>query len=260
VARGKVLARFAHLQLASSFLPIVESASGQPHGHAADLQVFDPTGKGLLTPDAVFSLPEDDREAIYLDRLIRTLHALNYLIHPVRGNLLLRVHPRHVLGVPSDHGLVFEETLRSCGLIPKQITLELEIDGIDAEAHLKLAVSHYKARGYHIAIHRFGRLRLNFALLEVLRPEIVRLDSRLLENPDTLSEIANRLQSLDAKTLIEGMDARALRQGARASSIDLLQTHTSPFHAYAGGKPAFNPSVITSIISPPVGSLLTHTS
>jgi EAL domain-containing protein (putative c-di-GMP-specific phosphodiesterase class I) len=225
VAQGKVLAHFGNLQLASRFLPIVETVSGQTHGHAASLQVFDAKQLTTLEADSVFDLPADDEEFVELDRRVRTLHALNYLTHPVRGNLLLKVRPRHVLSVPSDHGLAFEEILRSCGLLPKQITLELEIDGVAATEHLQRAVANYKARGYHVAIHRFGRVSLNFDLLETLRPEIVRLDTSLLENLDTLTNATQRIHAIGAKTLIEGIDTRVLRQGAHDSGIDLLQSH-----------------------------------
>lgn len=220
---GKVLAHFANLQLSSLFLPIVETATGQVHGHAASLQAFNLSRKTALEPHAVFVLPSDDAEFIYLDRLVRTLHALNYLTHHVRGNLLLKVHPRHVLSVPADHGLAFEELLRPCGLIPEQITLELDIDGIEAEAHLQQAVANYKQRGYRIAIHRFGRVSLNYERLARLEPRIVRLDPSLLESPQQLEAATRRIQALGALTLIEGVDTRALRQGAQASSIDLLQ-------------------------------------
>ncbi|GHT96810.1 hypothetical protein AGMMS49545_22870 [Betaproteobacteria bacterium] len=225
VAQGKVVAHFGNLQLASRFLPIVETVSGQTHGHAASLLAFDLTRQTSLKPDSVFDLPADDEEFITLDRRVRTLHALNYLTHLARGNLLLKVRPRHVLSVPSDHGLAFEEILRSCGLMPKQITLELEIDDITATGHLQRALANYKARGYHVAIHRFGRVSLNFDLLEILRPEIVRLDTNLLENPDTLTVATRRIHAIGAKTLIEGVDTKGLRQGAHDSGIDLLQAH-----------------------------------
>lgn len=225
VQHGKVQAHFANLQLGSQFLPIVETATGRVHGHAASLQAFNLNCKTALEAHAVFVLPSDDAEFIYLDRLVRTLHALNYLTHHVRGNLLLKVHPRHVLSVPADHGLAFEELLRPCGLIPEQITLELEIDGIDALDHLQQAVSNYKQRGYRIAVHRFGRAGLDYELLARLEPEIVRLDPSLLESPERLNEVTRRIQALGALTLIEGVDTKALRQGAQASSIDLLQAH-----------------------------------
>ena len=225
VAQGKALAHFGNLQLTSRFLPIVETASGQTHGHAASLQVYDPKRLSTLEADYVFDLPADDAEFIELDRRVRTLHALNYLTHLARGNLLLDVRPRHVLSVPSDHGLAFEEILRSCGLLPKQITLELEIDGIAATEHLQQAIANYKARDYHVAVHRFGRVDLNFDLLEALRPEIVRLDTNLLENPQILTDATRRIHAIGAKTLIEGIDIKALRQGAHDSGIDLLQAH-----------------------------------
>ncbi len=222
---GKVLARFANLELSSRFLPIVETATGRVHGHAASLQAVNLRHGTPLEPHAVFVLPSDDGEFVYLDRLVRTLHALNYLTHQVRGNLLLKVHPRHVLSVPSDHGLAFEELLRPCGLMPEQITLELEIDGIEAVWHLQQAVANYKRRGYRIAIHRFGRSGLDYELLSRLGPDIVRLDPGLLESPQQLAEATREIRALGARTLIEAVDTRALRQGAQAFHIDLLQAH-----------------------------------
>ena len=222
---GKVLAHFANLQLGSQFLPIVETGTGRVHGHAAHLQAVSLKNQTPLEPHAVFVLPSDDAEFVYLDRLVRTLHALNYLTHPVRGDLLLKIHPRHVLSVPADHGLAFEELLRPCGLIPEQVTLELEIDGIEAVEHLQQAVANYKQRGYRIAIHRFGRIKLDYELLARLEPQIVRLDPGLLESPRLLEETTRVIHSLGAQSLIEGVDTRHLRQGAQASCIDLLQAH-----------------------------------
>lgn len=224
---GKVLAHFANLQLSSLFLPIVATATGQVHGHAASLQAFNLSCRTALEPHAVFVLPSDDAEFIYLDRLVRTLHALNYLTHHVRGNLLLQVHPRHVLSVPAAHGLAFEELLRPCGLLPEQITLELDIDGIEAEAHLQQAVASYKQRGYRIAIHRFGRVSLNYELLARLEPSIVRLDPSLLQSPQQFEAATRRIQALGALTLSHSVDTRALHLGGQASGIDLLQTNLS---------------------------------
>ena len=46
------------------------------------------------------------------------------------------------MSVPTDHGLAFEEILRSCGLTPQQITLELDADGLEDVDHFTLAVSY----------------------------------------------------------------------------------------------------------------------
>lgn len=92
-AQGRVLAHFANLQLSSQFLPIVDTTTGRIYGHAAHLQAVSLRHGTPLDPHSVFVLPYDDEEFIYLDRLVRTLHALNYLHHPERSNLLLKVTP-----------------------------------------------------------------------------------------------------------------------------------------------------------------------
>ena len=89
---GRVFLHYANIRLESQFLPIVESRTGKTHGHAASLQAFGLSNRQPIAAEAVFVLPTDDAEFVYLDRLVRTLHALNYLTRPTRGNLLLQVH------------------------------------------------------------------------------------------------------------------------------------------------------------------------
>lgn len=222
---GRVFLHFANLRLESHFLPIAETRSGKTHGHAASLQVFGLSNRQPIAPEAVFVLPTDDAEFIYLDRLVRTLHALNYLTRPTRGNLLLEVHARHVMSVPADHGLAFEEILRPCGLLPEQITLEIDIAGVEDLAHLIRAVASYRSRGYGIAISHFGRRQIDFGILRELQPDIVKLDSLLVSSTRPLKPVIEALHELPAQVLIEGIDTAAMRKGASARNIDLVQAH-----------------------------------
>ena len=221
-ADGRVFLHYANIRLESQFLPIIESKGGRVHGHAASIQAFGMSNKLPLAAETVFVLPTDDAEFVYLDRLVRTLHALNYLTNPIRGNLLLKVHPRHVQSVHADHGLAFEEILRPCGLFPEQITLEINSDRVDDRQHLIRAVANYRARGYGIAIGDFGRSQLDFDLLRELRPDIVKLDRRLLGATPSLKPIIDHLQALPSRILIEGGDR--MRQNIVAEGIDLLQS------------------------------------
>lgn len=223
---GQVFVHFAKLRLESFYSPIVAIAGGELHGHAAGLHAFGRINRQLLEPEAVFVLPSDDDEFICLDRLGRTLHALNYLTYPdrhARGTLLLRVHPRYVASVTAANGLPFEEVLSACGLLPGQTTLEIEIDGVDDPAQLVEAIANYKARGYRIAVGRFGRREINFALLQEIGPEIVKFDPLLLSSTRPLGHMVGRLHELGAQVMIEGQDSAALRQDARESGFDLLQ-------------------------------------
>lgn len=243
-ADGRVFLHYAGIRLESHFLPIVETVSGNLHGHAAVLQAFGLSNGIHLLPEAVFVIPTDDAEFVYLDRLVRTLHALNYLTRPSRGNLLLKVHTRHVLSVPTDHGLAFEEILRPCGIFPEQLTLEIDSDGIADEQRLIAAVDSYRSRGYGIAASRFGRSRINFDLLRRLRPDIVKLDPTLLASSRPLGRIIDNLHRLPAQVLVEGRDTASLRRAGLAGDIDLLQAYSPRrglFHA-AGSSAIVRPA------------------
>ena len=224
-ADGGVFLHYANIRLESRFLPIVETATGNLHGHAAAIQAYGLSNRIQMAPESVFVLPTDDEEFVYLDRLVRTLHALNYLTRPTRGNLLLKVHPRHVLSVPAHHGLAFEDILRPCGLFPEQVTLEINTDRIDDTEHLLRAVASYRSRGYGVAISHFGHSRLDFGLLRELQPDLVKLDQLLLASSRPLGRIIDCLHRLPAKVMIEGNDSRVLRKVASATEIDLVQAH-----------------------------------
>lgn len=231
---GRIFLQYANIRIESQYLPIVELASGKIHGHAASFQAFGLSTRIPLLPEAVFVLPTDDDEFIYLDRLVRTLHALNYLTKPSQGNLLLKVHTRHVLSVPSDHGLAFEEILKPCGLFPGQITLEIEIDGTGDSDRLIRAICNYQARGYAISASRFGRNHLDFGLLREIRPDIVKLDPLLIDSPRPLSRIIDNLRKLPSQVLLEGKDIQSLRKYGLLGSIDLLQTRAPLPYQQAG--------------------------
>jgi EAL domain-containing protein (putative c-di-GMP-specific phosphodiesterase class I) len=222
---GRVYLLFANIRLESVFLPIVDTHSGEIHGHAAGLCAIGMKRKCAIDPATVFVLPTDDEEFIRLDRLVRTLHALNYLTHRVRGNLLLKVHPRHVASVPTEHGLAFEEILRPCGLLPEQITLEIDTSRIECSEHLIGATQNYKSRGFSIAVSHFGRKGTDFELLEKIAPSLVKFD-RHLWNSESESEAAiKRIHTLGGKVLIKSLNTQALRQGANFGEIDLLQAY-----------------------------------
>lgn len=220
---GRVFLFFANIRLESVFLPIVETRTGKTHGHAAGLRALGMKSNRAIDPAAVFVLPTDDEEFIRLDRLVRTLHALNYLTHRVRGNLLLKVHPRHVASVPTEHGLAFEEILRPCGLLPEQITLEIDSSRIENTEHLISAIQNYKSRGFSIAVSHFGRKNTDFKLLEQISPSLVKFDRQLWDSERESAAAIKRLHALGSKVLIKSLNTQALRQGASFGEIDLLQ-------------------------------------
>lgn len=213
-------AHYARITLASRYAPIYLGGSGSLHGHAAILGAQGELNDLPLHPDAVFAIPSSNEEFVHLDRLVRTLHALNYLLHPEQQHLHVRVNLRHIEIVPGGHGIVFENALRACGLDPKDITLEVNVDGDTSEA-LHNALDAYRARGYRIALAGVG-LGAQDPRLQFFKPDCMRLDAALLRQPRRLARIARGLAEVGIHSLIEVSDAAQAKR-ASAAGVTLLQ-------------------------------------
>ena len=234
---GRVHSLYEGLRLESAFFPIVATDDGRLRGHSARLQVSDETGRPL-GPEVAYAQPRDDKAFVVLDRLVRTLHTLNYLTYRHRQSLLLlKVHPHHVASVAADHGVAFEEILRSCGLMPAQITLEFDV-AKEFNGHLQRAIASYRSRGYGIAIGGFERHDLDFSLLDEIRPAIVKFDPLLVGWPRPLVPLIDRLHQQGAQVMSKGPYSLARRGYAQGSGVDLLQVQ-APAHRLRHAPSAF---------------------
>lgn len=141
------------LRLRSLFQPIVELRQERIVGHRASLQAETDTGQPIASA-AAYELCTTAAAVVHFDRLVRTLHALNFLAQRqvTGGYLQLAVHTRHLQAVQSQHGLVYEAILKRCGLAPEDIVLEISGDGPAPDARLLAAVQNYRHRGYRLAL------------------------------------------------------------------------------------------------------------
>lgn len=220
-------AHYARIRLASHYAPIYVGGSGSLHGHAAELRAQGELNEQPLHPEAVFAIPSSNEEFVHLDRLVRTLHALNYLLHPEQRHLHVRVNLRHIEIVPSGHGLVFENALRACGLSPRDITLEVNVEDETSEA-LHDALDAYRRRGYRITLAGVG-LGAQDPRLQFFKPDIMRLDPTLLKKPRRLAQVAQGLAAVGIQSLIEVDDAAQARR-ASAAGVDLIQHPADTAH------------------------------
>lgn len=141
------------LHLRSLFQPILDLQRQQVVGHQAFLAATRQDGTPLPAEEA-YAACRSAESVVHFDRLCRTLHALNFLAQRrhAGGYLQLSVHPRHLLAIPSKHGLVFEAVLKRCGLAPDDLVLELATGRILDDQRLAEAVNNYRLRGYRIAL------------------------------------------------------------------------------------------------------------
>lgn len=227
---GRVLGRFGDYSLDSAFQPIYDVKSGELVAYEALLRATDGEGQ-KVSPEKVFRSPTDAAELVFLDRLCRTVHILNYLEQTgsSAGFLYLNLDPRHVLAV-ADHGLVFEGILRQSGLSPNQVVIELLEHASEDYSSLKRAVDNFKSRGFHIAIDDFGRGHANFDRLWELEPDVVKFDRHLVSSAADDPRLAAVLPKLvevakarGARVLFEGIERQCEFDLALSSGGDLVQ-------------------------------------
>ncbi|HET8705816.1 MAG TPA: EAL domain-containing protein [Pseudomonadales bacterium] len=198
----RVNASYANIEMDTLFQPVFNITKNTVAGHEAFLSVQTPSGVKsigkMLSPQALFFLPSETSGISYLDRLARTLHALNFLVQENTGLLHLNVHPNHLLAVDKNHGQFFEGVLRQCGIAPEQIVLEVIEYAVTERRKLSAAIQAWKEKGYRIAIDNFGRAHSNVERLTKLNPHVVKIDRSyfvsLLSYPGLIATLKNTIQ------------------------------------------------------------------
>ncbi|MNZ83161.1 putative membrane protein YjcC [compost metagenome] len=226
-----VVGYFARLRLHSHFQPLLNAATLLPQAHEALLRPVDCDTREQLAPSAAFSCARTPQEAVYLDRLCRVVHAVNFVRQrPDEQLLFLNVSARHLAAVAQEHGSAFERLLALCGLQPQQVVLEILESSVDQLALLQTAVQAYRKRGFRIAIDDFGCQHSNFDRLWQLTPDLVKLDRHLIQQADAnprarliLPKLIEIIHDLGASVVCEGIETEQQHQRCLSAGADLLQ-------------------------------------
>ncbi len=199
-------ARFGNLILGSKFHPIntigsehlsgyeklldYEKLPGHENliGYESELLVRSATGNSLNI-DSIFNSLDSTDQIIHLDRLVRTLHSLNYLqktdvqnYHNNKYILSLQVQSRHIMSVIDDHGKIFENILSDCGLGPKRVLLHTRLLNDLTLNHFHKALSNYRERGYKVGISIEQPYELDLLEKFELKPDVIFVHSRIMQD------------------------------------------------------------------------------
>lgn len=220
LADGGVVGDWFGCQLASVFQPVVDPADGRTAGFAAYLRVHG-SGERELSPWALFSSNADDGRLIALDRLARTVHALNFIASVEDDSLLfLNVHGRLLAAVDADHGAAFRMVVDALGLPPARIVIETPVSASDEPDQLAFVLRNYRLNGFRTAVNLESLAQWK-ALSAVVPAHFVKIRGDALRSGDNeggdeaiLQAIRNRatlvLTRLEHKTVAP---ADALVQG-----------------------------------------------
>lgn len=167
-------ARFGNLTLGSNLRPIQALREEKLIGYEGELLVRSAAGN-LLNIDSVFNSLDSSDQIIHLDRLVRTLHSLNYLQQYDAGPHLLSlpVQPRHIVGVVGDHGKAFEAILSDCGLGPERVLLHTRLLDHTSLRHFQQALGSYRSRGYQIGVSLTRAAELELLQNLGIEPDVI---------------------------------------------------------------------------------------
>ncbi|MFK7159679.1 hypothetical protein V6U78_01330 [Marinospirillum sp. MEB164] len=213
---------------------------------ASDSHLLVTNSSGRQQPVEVLYLQTWDAEdVIFLDRFLRTLHALHHVNQQHQGateQLILDVHARHLSAVPSGHGQVFEGLLSSLGLAPAQIILRLNLPTCDDCSGIGQAISSFAARGYSLLAACEQPNLPQLSLLKDLGVQWVSLNLQYLQQKNTDWILVRKWSKVadcyDLQTLVEGVATAAelnllldlgfqLVSGSLLNSSDLQQLITA---------------------------------
>ncbi len=136
--------------------------------------------KKLLTK--TLNKPAHVPSIVSFDRLCRTLHVLNYLALAQHSHFLItEVDPRHILGIPYNHGAYFEQVIVYAGLKTQNIVISMTITGVHQLHYPQLlkGLNNYRECGYKIALSLGYLLTADKAieLIKQLSPDYIIVNS-----------------------------------------------------------------------------------
>lgn len=210
-ADGTVVGRFYEFDLASGFQRIVRLGApiaADPHA-APTVVAYDAYARSsgqagdTISPWGLFSRAAEDATVVWLDRLCRVVHTVNYVSQGGSNvPLHLRVHGRLLAAIAQDHGHTFRDMLDAMG-VPlgvargmsrgaplgnsaadtHGIVLQLpETATYDADLAAQL-IGSYRRYGFGIALQASGAA-LSIARIKAFGPDVMKVDVRTLNQPE----------------------------------------------------------------------------
>lgn len=175
--RREVIGAWYSCRLSSVFQPIVDPAAGRQVGSEAFLRCHG-NGQPNLSPWNLFSANASDDKLVAFDRLVRTVHTVNFRAHFEPGQLLfLNVHGRLLAAVNADHGAFFRGTLESLGIAPDQVVIETPTSASHQTELLAFVLRNYRNNGFRVAVNVDSASQWQL-ISSRIDPDFVKIDSR----------------------------------------------------------------------------------
>lgn len=220
---GAVSARYFRSRITSGFQPLVDTRDGAVAGYQAVLRVQSRNGESVA-PWSVYSRAVEDGALVNLDRLCRTVHALNYFPWaPASERLFLNVDGRLLGGVAADHGAFFEAILALLGVPAASVVMVLPADAVESPVAFVRAAIAYRARGYRVLVPVASIADTELSHVFLAAPHYVAIESpAALEDP-TWRPFIGALGRHGIEAVARRIETQAQADAARRAGVRFMQ-------------------------------------
>ncbi|KQQ36144.1 diguanylate phosphodiesterase [Duganella sp. Leaf126] len=229
---GRAQGRFFNCTMSSAFQPILSVATGDVVAYEGLARSVSAQDRGLSLWKLLDHAASDD-ESIELDRLCRMLHAINFFRqvdsapNPAAA-LYLNVHDRLLSAVSSNHGHAFRRILDALALPLARVVLQLPLATPQQGWLLNYVSDNYRRNGFRFAVN-VERASDALAVLDRLRPDVFKLDARVLhatDERDAVLALLHRTREAGVDVVFKRIETDAtlpaLRALATAAGVQLL--------------------------------------
>jgi EAL domain-containing protein (putative c-di-GMP-specific phosphodiesterase class I) len=229
---GKAQGRFFNCTMSSAFQPIRQVDTGAVRAYEGVARSVSAQDKGLSLWKLLDHAASDD-ESIELDRLCRMLHAINFFRQAddaVGGNdgaadLYLNVHDRLLSAVSSNHGHAFRRILDALELPLSRVVLQLPVATPQQGWLLNYVSDNYRRNGFRFAVNVDSAADA-IAVLDRLRPDVFKLDTRVLHDTTGLLELLHRAQDANVAVVFKRIETasslQTLRELGATAGVSLM--------------------------------------
>jgi len=223
------ISHYQGLNLTTAIQPIYSIDHQRTIGYEALVRATTPQGENV-SPLTLLDMPDNEQEAIYLDRLCRLTHLANF--HQIiNDNCWLFINISALTSEKGrEYGSFFAELLEKYNIKAHNVVVEIIEDAATDKGKLLDAINYYKDMGCMIAIDDFGAGHSNFERVWSLQPDIVKLDRSMILratesdiNRQMLNSIVKVLHQANCLVVIEGVENEQEALTAMSSGADFIQ-------------------------------------
>ncbi len=219
-------------QIRTQLQPIISIKEKRIVGFEALCRGMDSRTGELIPPLRLFASARQEGMGLIFDRLCRREAIRSFAATGLQEK-------RHILFVNFDPSILreviigngwMERLVRSHGLSPSSMAIEIVESGGGAQSDLKKFVDLYREKGFLIVLDDFGAQHSNLDRILLLRPDIIKIDRHLIFNvsedfykQSIVGSIAELTSKIGSIVLAEGVESLADIIKCYELGVDLFQ-------------------------------------